>query len=303
MIDTKKIMSLAVRISKFLLFQYFYRLRQLRYFILRFKTKSGTVTRYVQGSKMQLHLDDRGISADLALDGIREPLSTKTVHEEVREGYTVVDIGANIGYYALMESRLAGKKGKVYAIEHSQINFSNLVKNIKLNGYKNIQAFKLGIGDKNGSAKMYISPHSNLNSLVVQKNKRIISTIQINIATLDKFLKNKKYPDFIRMDVEGYEYNIIKGMKNMLKLRRPLKIFIELHPHIMGRDKTVYVLKTLKDNGFRIRNMFRCFTMPEMKVKGRVEYDYSSREIADVLNDESIISGSKGAFEIFFERK
>ena len=132
MIDTKKIMSLAVRISKFLLFQYFYRLRQLRYFILRFKTKSGTVTRYVQGSKMQLHLDDGGISADLALDGIREPLSTKTVHEEVREGYTVVDIGANIGYYALMESGLAGKKGKVYAIEPSQNNFSNLVKNIKL---------------------------------------------------------------------------------------------------------------------------------------------------------------------------
>lgn len=302
-IGVELIINLPLRVLKFPAFQYFYRLRNIKYHILKSKTKSGILARNVQGSRMQLHLDDEGISADLALDGIREPMSTKTVKEEVKQGYTVVEIGANIGYYALMESRLVGSKGRIYAIEPSPGNFRNLKKNIELNGYKNIESFELGIGDKKGTAKIFISPHSNLSSLVVQKNKKVIDTVDIKISTLDEFLKGKKSPDFIRMDVEGYEYNIIRGMKNILRSKKPMKIFIELHPHIMGRGKTEYVLKTLEANGFEIKKMFRCFTMPEMKVKSRKDFDYSSMKIESVMKDHSIISGSKGAFEIFFERK
>lgn len=170
-ISAEAIINLPLRVLKFLVFQYFYRLRNLRYRILKSKTKSGILVRNIQGSRMQLRIDDEGISADLALDGIREPMSTKTVKEEVKKGYTVIEIGANIGYYALMESKLVESKGKVYAIEPLHRNFRNLKKNIELNSYKNIKPFELGIGDKKGTAKRLISQHSNLSSFVVQKNK------------------------------------------------------------------------------------------------------------------------------------
>lgn len=296
------IIKLFIRIAKFLLFRFLLMKNYSKYFILKLKTKNGIIIRDVQGSKMFLNLNDRGISRDLALDRIREPESTKIIHDEIKEGSIVVDIGANIGYYALMESRLVSKKGKVYAIEPSPNNFYFLKRNISLNNYNNIETFQIGIGDKKGTAKMYISAHSNLNSLVSQRNREIIKTININLTTLDDFFKNKKYPDFIRMDVEGYEYNIIKGMKNTLEAKKPLELFIELHPHIMKKYQTIFVLETLKKNSFEIKKAIRSFTVPEMKVKGREEFDYSYKKINDILRDESIISGKKGAFEIFFER-
>ena len=78
------------------------------------------------------------------------------------------------------------------------------------------------------------------------------------------------------MDVEGYEYNIIKGMKNILKAKMPLKLFIELHPHIMKKEQTIYVLKTLMNYGFKTMKVIRSVTTPEMKVISRKEFDYSS---------------------------
>jgi len=161
----------------------------------------------------------------------------------------------------------------------------------------------LAIGDKNRKAKMNISSHSNLSSLIKQKNRKITGTVEVNVTTLDSFLKGKRYPDFIRMDVEGYEYNIIKGMKNILKKESPLRIFIELHPHIMKKSQTKYVLETLKKHGFETRKVIRSVTVAEMKVMAREQYDYSYMSINDLLKNEDVLSGKLGAFEIFFERK
>ena len=291
------------RLPKFITFKLIVAIRSIKYSLLKLKAKNGYLVKNVQGSKMKLDLNDEGISKDLAVDGIREPGSTKIMKDFIKQGDVAVDIGANLGYYALMESRLVGSNGKVYAIEPSPSNFEALKENIKLNGYKNIECYKLGIGDKKETAKMFISSHSNLNSLVIQKNKKIIDNIDIQITSLNDFIKGKEFPDFIRMDVEGYEYNIIKGMNDLLKSKKPLKLFIELHPHIMTKDKTTFVLESLMKSGFEVEKVLRSFTVPEMKVKNRKEYDYSSMSILDILNDESIVNGKKGALEMFFKRE
>jgi protein-L-isoaspartate O-methyltransferase len=81
---------------------------------------------------MYLRIRDKGVSRQLALVGVREKFSTETLQGELREGDCVVDIGANIGYYALMEARLVGSYGKVYAIEPVSYNFQLLENNIQL---------------------------------------------------------------------------------------------------------------------------------------------------------------------------
>ena len=296
------ILKFIVRVLKFLVFRIILIKRCLSYYFLKLITGS-VIIREIQGSKMYLDLKDKGISSDLALDGIREPESTKMIQKILRKGNIVVDIGANIGYYALMESRLVGKDGTIYAIEPSPTNIEFLNKNIKLNNCKNIDVYQIGMGSKEGLVKMYISPHSNLNSLIPLKNKKIIKVIDINTTRLDTFLEDKRYPDLIRMDVEGYEYNIIKGMKNTLKVKKPLKLFIELHPHVMKKEQTVYVLKTLVKYGFETIKVIRSITVSEMKVMAKSEFDFSSKTIRELLRDEAVISGKKGAFEIFFERK
>ena len=294
---------MMTRAARLLRFKYLSYKRELRYWMINLKNKNGFQIKNIEGSQMRLDLKDRGLPKDLILDGIREPESTEMIKKILNEGSTVIDIGANIGYYALMESRLVGNKGAVYAIEPSPRNFNCLKSNIELNGYRNIKAYQIAIGDRIGKAKMNISPHSNLNSLVDQKNKKIIGRIDVDITSLDYFLKKKKNPDFIRMDVEGYECNIIRGMKNILKKKRPLKLFIELHPHIMYKEQTINVLKTLMENGFETRKVTRSVTVSEMKVMLRKQYDFSYKSIKELLNDENFISGKMGAFEMFFERK
>ncbi|MBI2135145.1 FkbM family methyltransferase [Candidatus Woesearchaeota archaeon] len=289
-----------VRVIKFLAFRLILGIRHIKFLLLKIKAKNSIIIRNVQGSKMYLNLKDRGISKDLALDGIREPESTKIIKKIIKERGTVVDIGANIGYYALMESQLVGKKGRVYAIEPVPDNIASLKKNIGLNDYSNIEVFQMGIGEKNKTAKMNITSYSNWHSFLHQRN--VIGKLDVKVVTLDNFLKNRKYPDFIRMDVEGYEFQILKGMKNTLKKKKPLKLFIELHPHIMNKSQTKFLLKTLKDNGFETSLVIKCLTVTEMKVKKRSEYDLSFMKINDMLEDAHFLTGKKGAFEIFFER-
>ncbi len=292
-----------INIYRFLVFRCIIFWRVLRYLLINLGNKNKFIIKSIQKSRMLLDIKDEGISKDLILDGIREPESTREIANILKPGNVVVEAGANIGYYALMESRLIGKKGIVYAVEPSPKNFENLNRNIKLNKITNMKTYQLAIGDKIGKAKMNISPYSNLSSLVKQKNRRITKTIEVKVTTMDNFLKGKRHPNFIRMDVEGYEYNILKGMKGILKSKKPMKIFIELHPHIMKKKQTIYVLEILKKHGFETRKVIRSVTVAEMKVMAREQYDYSYMSINDLLKNEDILSGKKGAFEIFFERK
>lgn len=251
---------------------------------------------------MMLRTDDKGIAKDLIIDGVRERESTKMVRRIIKKGAVVIDIGANIGYYALLESKLAGSEGMIYAIEPSPENVRALKKNLRINNRKNMRIFELAIGDKQGKAVMNISPHSNLNTFVSQEGREVVGKINVPMTTLDAFLKGKKHPDFIRMDVEGYEYNVLKGMKKTLQAKKPFSFFIEVHFHIMSKSQSSAVLKTLEKNGFETVKVVRSVTVPEMKVMRKSQYDFSHLRIKDILDSEKIMNGTLGAFEIFFRK-
>ena len=75
------------------------------------KSRKGFILMEIIGNKMYLDLADEGISRELMLDGIREYLNIADVKGELKKGDVVVDIGANIGYYALLEAQLVGDEG------------------------------------------------------------------------------------------------------------------------------------------------------------------------------------------------
>lgn len=141
----------------------------------------------VNESHMLLDTNDHGISSELIFKGIREPLSTEFFKGEIKEGDICIDIGANIGYYALLESRLVGKNGKVYAIEPVPKNTNLLKRNIEINNYSNIEVFQIAIGDKNGSGFINLFNGSNFHSMNKANIFASKSRIPIQIATLDKF--------------------------------------------------------------------------------------------------------------------
>lgn len=77
-----------------------------------------------------------------------------------------LDIGANIGYYTLLESKIVGKNGRVIAIEPSPVNFPQLQKNIKIQDASNIEAHQLAGGNINGKINFLLDKHSNLSRIV-----------------------------------------------------------------------------------------------------------------------------------------
>lgn len=201
---------------------------------------------------MYLNINDKGICSDLYLRGKREDKATDELMKRVKPGMVIVDVGANIGYYVLMEAKAVGPKGKIYAIEPIPENVALLKKNIGANDYRNIEVFNKAVGDKNCKKKIFISNQLNLSSFCENiELDQSGETIEVDVVTLDSFFKNRRKPQMVRMDVEGYEYEVLKGMEKTMKESKDLQFFIEVHADFMGEEKTVNFFKVLKKGGIK----------------------------------------------------
>ncbi len=282
-------------------------------YTLRLKKKPGVIVKDIQGSRMYLDVRDKGVSRELALMGIREELFTRVLEGALREGDCVLDIGANIGYYSLMEARIVGPRGKVYAIEPVPHNMKLLEDSVRLNNYDNIETFRLAIGQTDSVAKMYLSDHPNWSSFYPPR--KIMGKIDIPISSVDSFLKGKRLPDLIRMDVEGYEYEIIIGMSGLLRSGVPLRMFIEFHPDIMGRQRASSFLSILKQHGFQLRkvilepNIYPPHSGPAWRVidllnQSQLHLKFGAWDMTldALIAHEPIMSGKAGDPALYLER-
>ncbi|MGA2680772.1 MAG: FkbM family methyltransferase [Candidatus Bathyarchaeia archaeon] len=210
----------------------------------------------VNNSKMYLYPRQGGINYDLYLYRKREPLCTDfLIHSCIlKEGDVVLDIGANIGYYVLIESQLVGKTGKVYAVEPVTTTFELMQRNLQLNGLTNVAASNFAFGEKDGESEIYVCNESNL--CAMNKNAvggKIVRVQKVPLVTVDTFFRGKAPPKLIRMDVEGYEYQIFKGMAETLKGNA--RILMELHygPPFISLEKMDEFFRLLEENHFRVR--------------------------------------------------
>lgn len=205
----------------------------------------------VHGLKYYVHPHDPGISRELAVYHIHEPNATGLFRNYVKEGMHVVDIGSNLGYYALLAATLVGPKGRILAIEPEPQNYKLLTMNMIANHIQNIDTVQCAVGSKNGTSELYLTKTLNTNSLIPPVDGSAIASIQVKVKTLDALLAELDFPkvDFVRMDIEGGEIAVIKGMQNTLKQYKPA-ILIELHRDRVGTDSIVKLLKSLKAFGY-----------------------------------------------------
>jgi len=191
----------------------------------------------VHNYRMIVGLNDPGISRTLFLFGTREKDHIYILNKELSPGNVILDLGANIGYYALMEAKLLGNDGCVYAIEPSPSNFDMLRKNISLNNYESIvEVFQMGASNKTGKEKFYTSEMSNLGTFSPTRYygkssmTESLPSTYIKTTTIPDFVVDKKPIDFIRMDIEGYEVEVFEGMIPLLENKNfSPKILFETH--------------------------------------------------------------------------
>lgn len=139
-----------------------------------------------------------------------------------------------------MSANLVGEKGKVYAFEPDEKNYSLLLKNIKLNNYKNVIPLKMAISDKNGYVDFFLrentAVHSLLNNFKKYPSKKVI---KVQTTTIDEFFKNnslKSNIKLIKMDIEGAEMLALLGMSSILKINKKLSIISEFNPDFIRKS-------------------------------------------------------------------
>jgi len=217
------------------------------------KDKYKIVT--INGSKMYIHLEDDGISKDLYLYKEREKFATEYMNSFIKDDDIIIEIGANIGYYVLLENKIA-TKGKIIAIEPMPFSRKLLTMNVKLNNAENVEIYPFAIGDQNKEQDFYIYTKINISGFNQNPNENLVSTIKVKTVTLDNFIKSYMDgipPNVLRMDVEGFEYNVIKGALDTIQKCHKLRIFMEIHPHILSKEQLNDLLGILENNDFKIK--------------------------------------------------
>ncbi|HVZ80725.1 MAG TPA: FkbM family methyltransferase [bacterium] len=198
-----------------------------------------------------LWLDDKD-TLELGRRGVYEPFETELFQKEIKPGQTVVDVGANIGYYTLLAARRVGPQGRVYAFEPDPTNFGLLKKNVEENGYKNVVLVNKALSNKNGKTKLFLNPKNRGDHRVYDSGDGRES-VTIGTLTLDSYLKKRKV-DFIKMDIQGAEPLALAGMKRTIKAGKGLKLITEFSPDsikLCGNDPKKF-LATLQALGFKL---------------------------------------------------
>jgi len=252
------------------LFEFFYS-HPLVYYLDDFIVKFGKryVVKEVLGSRMVLDLLDKGACRDLYHYGIREREAIDIYKNFLTKKDNILDIGANIGIYVLLASKITN--GKIYAIEPDPRSFKLLKENIKINNLEErIKAYNIAMGNERGKLKFYQSESFNWSSVARENEKGI----WVEVTTIDDFVSNREI-SCLRFDLEGYEYSLLKGAKKTLQ--KKLKIFMEVHPPL------------IKEYGGNVLNMF------EMLKDFKLRY-YATPQV-DFFKKRSIMSLCTSTFK------
>ena len=200
--------------------------------------KGGVVVRNVQGSRMKLDLSDQGISRALFLKGVHEPYSTRQFREELKPGMVLLEIGANIGYYTLIALQRIGPKGSVVALEPSPINLCSLSENLRINGVEgNVKVYPYAAGREQGRLPFFQMPSGNHSTLAKRSECTFKprSVYDVKVRSIDELVKGEHFKiDYFRMDVEGFEAEVIEGMvETLTDGDGPVGAFIEVHSEFL----------------------------------------------------------------------
>lgn len=233
--------------------------RPLKYLVNKILVFLAPETIKVGKMKLLVDKNDPVLPSALAF-GVFEKFESQLIRKNLKSGMTVVDIGANIGYYTVMAAELVGEKGKVIAFEPNPESFLTLLKNIETNHLKNAEGYNLAITNSSGPSLLYVSlENRGDNRLYASPTNKI--SVKIETTTLDAFADKHSLSkiDFIKMDIQGSEGLAVLGMRRVFELNPHLKLFTEFWPMSISKTgkEPADFLRTLAESGFSLYNINR----------------------------------------------
>lgn len=195
----------------------------------------------------------------------------------VKPGMNVVDIGANIGLCSLICAGLVGPQGNIYAFEPVPVLYDSMVQNIRCNKLSNIFPYNTALGKQ---ADQMILCRSVLNSgdnrLTTAGGLALLEDCHVRVEKLDSILTGVRI-DFIKMDVQGWEVDVVKGMHQILVKNPGIVVYFEFWPR---------GLRLSGHNPLELLSLFKKHKLSIFQTNGHRE-----KEICDF---DKLISSTKG---------
>ena len=180
-------------------------------------------------------------------------------HFNPKKGDTVLDVGAHLGRYTLISAQKVGNNGKVISIEANPSVLKKLKKNIELNELTNTASFNYAVYSLKTKIKLFI-PNEGLkntiyNSVISNRSINSEKFIEVNGDTLDNILCyagiNAENVNWIKIDVEGAELEVLKGAHNILSKSKDIALLIEVHNIAEGTSLYENIMELLKTYDFK----------------------------------------------------
>lgn len=149
--------------------------------------------------------------------GTYEHHTQELFRRHIKPGAIVFDIGANVGFFTLLASRLAGETGRVFAFEPLPRNLELLREHVRLNHATNVTVMPLAVSTGTGSARFFLGENPSQGTLAQS------GEIEVNTDSLDRLVGGGSVspPDFVKMDIEGGEDDVLTGSTEVLRSARP----------------------------------------------------------------------------------
>lgn len=298
--------------------------RRLLFFCYKFKFKllgiKHLIVELFNGKKMILDPNDRGLSHDLLFDPKkhREEYASSYIIDIYKKNPQKVffDLGCNLGYYSIL---LSDYFDKIIGVEPVKSSAKICILNSKVNKFEDkFTLIEGAIAPKSGFVKIDDKAAKNLVNVSKVGEKSSENNCQsYTISEICNLQKIKKI-DFLKMDIEGYEYEIIVEGENKFFKYAPERIFLEIHFDILGPEKSIAVLNALKNNGYFVERafseikvktnwlgpfskMYRWF-IEKVIMKHQFGEIYKEVGIDEIINNKKIINANHGAIEFIFKK-
>jgi FkbM family methyltransferase len=207
----------------------------------------------VDGLTFYMHPKDNYLTQFVLFYGTYEPEQTRLFRSKCRAGGTVIDVGANVGWYTVIGSKLVGKNGRVIAFEPEPENFAILKQNVIANGCDNVILEQKALSNVAGDITLYLDEaNKGKHSTVFDSKGKVI---KVEALRLDDYLENRfKKVDFVKIDVEGAEPMVLEGMQRAIQSNPGIRLVVEFAPERViatGRQPKQY-LEGFINQGFLI---------------------------------------------------
>lgn len=193
-------------------------------------------SRLANGILMELDLTDR-LQMRIHYLGAYEPVESALILEGLPAGGVFVDIGANVGTHTLVAARHLGEAGRVYAFEPFPPNVERLKRNIDLNGLKNTEVVAVALSDVSGGVAPMATRFTRSGNATLADRSDAAQVIEVPVMRFDDWASDKRLEriDVLKIDVEGAEERVLRGMSSTLQRLEIGRILFEVNPVMLEK--------------------------------------------------------------------